>query len=489
MNIFSHYYINSIIVYAGLIIGYLNTLLFINVLSMSDYGIFQIWLSAILFFSQIPSIGFNAIIMRFSNIFKSKNHDKGFTTFILINFIIILLIFISSYLIFKYYILSFYKNNTLFNNNYYIGLIICALNMILNILDAWIKSINKSYIALFIKYCVLRLGTTIMLFLSWKNYISFNSFAHIYLLIVIISLIIAIITIYKNDKIFINKISLSNYEKIDIIVYGMYYTLSGISYIIINKLSISMLNYYNISPVVIGCYACFAHISNVISISNNVINVIFHPIIVKLWHQNNLNKIKSIYQKTSILQTMVGGLLFIEILINKNNLFNLLISNEYSDYFAIFYIIGLSELINVSFGTINEIISCSVYYRLIIILNVGVAFLCILLYILLIPSIGYIGAGLVHLIVVSIRNIISWFLLKRKYNLQPFTIQHLFIIIIALLSLGIGITLPNTHNTLLDTIIKITLTSSLYIFFMIKFIQSDMMNFLYKSVDINSNKT
>ncbi|UOF94356.1 MAG: hypothetical protein IR527_02440 [Bacteroides sp.] len=355
--------------------------------------------------------------------------------------------------------------------------------MTLNISDAWIKSINKSYVALFIKYCLLRLGTTLMLILCWKNYITFQFFSHIYLIIVILGLIIAIYTIIKNDYISLNKIILSSNEKISIIRYGIYYTLSGISYIVINKLSISMLNYYNISSVIIGCYACFAHLSNIISISNNVINVIFHPIIVKIWHQNNINKIRSIYQNTSILQTIVGALLFIEIIINKNNLFNLVVSKEYIDYFTIFYIIGIAELMNVSFGSINEIISCSIYYRFVIRMNVLVAFLCIFLYTIFIPIIGYIGAGLVHITVLFIRNIIGWFLLKYKYNLQPFTYNHLLVLIISLISLILGIILPTMDNILLDILIRSTITSSLYIFCVTKYIQSDIMDFLYKNID------
>ena len=114
---------------------------------------------------------------------------------------------------------------------------------------------------------------------------------------------------------------------------------------------------------IVGAYSLYLFIATVISIPMRALAKISIPIITNSWKENDIKQISDIYKRTSLIQIIFGVLLYIGIIINKENLFVILNKPEYSANFAIFYFLGLAILIDVTVGLNSEIIASSKYYR------------------------------------------------------------------------------------------------------------------------------
>jgi O-antigen/teichoic acid export membrane protein len=159
---------------------------------------------------------------------------------------------------------------------------------------------------------------------------------------------------------------------------------------------------------------------------------------------------------------VIGCLLFMGIIINKQNLLMMINKKEYSEHFNLFIVIGLSCLVDITGGLNTYIISTSHKYRLI---SIGVfisSMFCIGLTYLLIPIYSGLGAAIAYLVTISIFNFCNWFYIKYRFKMQPFNYKHLLVIVITVVSYYIGNYFWRMPNLYLDVIVRSGITALFY---------------------------
>jgi O-antigen/teichoic acid export membrane protein len=87
---------------------------------------------------------------------------------------------------------------------------------------------------------------------------------------------------------------------------------------------------------------------------------------------------------------------------------------------------------------------------------------CIGLNYLLIPRYHGLGAAISYLLTVTGLNLVSWFYIKYRFKMQPFTYKHLLVIGIAAISWLAGQYFWRMPNVFLDIVVRSGITTVVY---------------------------
>ena len=175
-----------------------------------------------------------------------------------------------------------------------------------------------------------------------------------------------------------------------------------------------------------------------------------------------MNEIKSLYVKSSINQLIIGGVFFLCVWINVDNIFALLPDKFQEGKWVVFYI-GFSQLINISCGLNGAIIINSKYYKYDLYTNVLLVIITLATNYILIPIFGINGAAMATAISVLLFNLIRLILIKKKMNMHPFNLSTIKTISLLLLVFFIVNIFPEINFAFFDIIFKSVL--AIIIFF------------------------
>ena len=176
---------------------------------------------------------------------------------------------------------------------------------------------------------------------------------------------------------------------------------------------------------------------------------------------------------------IVGGLLFLLINTNIQELYEIIDKPEYSVGIYVVLVISISELIKLSLGTNGAILTNSSYYQILFYYAIGMAVSVVVLNRILIVYMGIQGAALATLIVVFIFSLLRIFYVNMKMKMQPFGSKTdlLLIVIAALFHVFYFIPLP--FNAYLNILIKSCLVIAVFITLVIKLKLSAEMNQIF----------
>jgi len=115
-----------------------------------------------------------------------------------------------------------------------------------------------------------------------------------------------------------------------------------------------------------------------------------------------------------------------------------------------------------SIGCINNIISNSKYYYYTFWFSLFSSVLAVVLNIYLITDYGIVGAAYATLIVIIIMNSLKLYLIKVKFNIQPYSKDTVKIIVLSIIGFVIFSNLKLDFQPVLNIIIKSSLILILY---------------------------
>lgn len=482
---------NTIISYIGLILGFINVILLFPVfLSFEEFGLIFFMSSIALVYTQLSGLGLENTIIRFFPVFKTldKKHNGFFNLVLLIaiaGFIIITLI----YVIFSPLIKSaFSEHSSLFLNYYFLIIPFSLFLFLFNILESTAKALHKIVYSAFLKDVLLRLMTTIgILFVALKLF-SFNNFVIYYIFLYGIIFVLMLIQIVRSKefKLDFNIKFLHKEKVIEIIKYGLYTLLSFSSfYIAINIDSIMLGSLVGLE--VVGVYKIFMFVGAVIAFPTRALSRIVVAVIADRWKHQDVEQISNIYKKTSINLFIIGSIIYIGILVNRDNFLNIMNKPELYNNFNIFIVLGMFFLIDGVWGLNSGVLSTSVKYRYESLFTFIFLVLCVLLNLILIPILGGMGAALATFISMLIFNTTKLIFIKKNFNMQPFSVKHLYVFVILLFSFAVGWFLPVLGNIYIDILYRSSITAGIYFTLVYVFKLSEDINekikiYLYKFV-------
>ena len=459
---------SSGLVYLGVAIGYINTLILLPYfMDMDQVGLVRLIQSNGMLLLPVAVLGMNGVYLKYYPQFKGDNELKirifsfQVTVILAASILFTLLLFIG-----QDWIKSiFEEKSTNYNNYLYASLLILTSQALFNHLISVVWSefnitipnlLNEIILRLLVLSCIVCFGIGMIPFHIFVVCVVFS-----YLLVTII-LFLHIIIKYK-FKFDWRFYQLSQPWIKKHLNFGSYTTL------ITTASSVTMNISYLITASIVGLEAngiltISIFISTIIELPKRVVTQIVSPFITQNFNDKKLHLIDHDYKRSSVNLSIISLLLAIGIITNLSDLYALIPQGEkLSQGFNVIIVLTSARILNMLGSISTEVLTYSKYYRLNIFIAVATALLMIGLNLWLIPLFGILGAGISILISTIFTNISRMIILYQKFRFSPFTVSHIYLAIISVIMYLIIENIPFQLSSLYNIIIRSVITTILFV--------------------------
>ncbi len=465
--------ISSLMVYVGFALGFFNTYLFTKEggFTKEQYGLTGIFIALANLMFSFANLGMPSYIFKFypyyqDNLEKKRNDILTWALLVsLIGFCFVVIggIYFKDLIIFK-----FGKNSPEFVNYYY-WIFPFGLGLTLySILESYAWQQRKSIFTNFLREVFFRALTTILIictFIGWLG--KFDLFIKIYSFTYLITALFLLVYLLKNGNLHLTfKVSVVTKKfskKILTLVKFIYggtlvYAVAGVfDTILLASVSINGL-------AAVAVYSLAQNMASLIQAPQRGIISSSIAALSKAWKDKDQNRILNIYRQSSINQLVFAVGMFCLIWLNfEDGIFTFHLQSGYIDAKWIFFFIGLMRIVDMGTGVNAQIISTSTLWKFEF--YTGIILLSITLpmnYILTKYYFDVMGPAIANLFSFTIYNLIRFWYLKKKFNMQPFTLKSLYTIILGIVSFYVCFYLFDSYHGFIWLVIRSTCFIGLY---------------------------
>ena len=461
----------SLVNYFAVAIGAVSVI-FIYPLDRETYGLARFIIDGAMFIAPFLMLGFSSVTIRFFPQFKNeKKGHNGFLFFVLSGVVVGSLLFLFFASAFKEPFYNLYAKKPPLYQEYLMYLIPIAIVLAFFQLFYNYSSNFKRIVVPALYQNLIKITLPVLILLYIWGTITLDTLINVILVNYVVALTGLVLYVYWLGELKLKP----NFEFFDkqllkkIANYAFYGLFGGIGSVLafrIDSLMISTLIDFENN----GTYAIALFIANVIAIPTNAINQITAPILSEAFKENDLAHVKMLYQRSSINLLVVGLFLFIGIVASVGDLFSLMPeSDELQAGLAVVFFIGLSRIVDMGTSINNQIIDYSKFYRFRLYALLLLAVFNVVCNLIFIPKFQIAGAAMATLASITLYNLVKFIYIKWKLDLQPFSINTLKILGIALITFATAYFVPLTEIPVLNIIIRSAIIGAVYMFLVLFF--------------------
>ncbi|MEP2279325.1 polysaccharide biosynthesis C-terminal domain-containing protein [Maribacter sp.] len=470
---------NTIVTYFGFAIGAANTLfLYTNFMQPSNYGLIQVILSVSAVLMPILAFGVPNSLVKFYSSFNTNQSQNSFLT---------LMLLLPLVLIIPVALLSYLANDAIGNllsrqndvvKDYVWHIFLVGMAMAyFEVFYAWARIRMKSMFGNFMKEIFCRIGQTILLLLLYFKVIDIEFFINALVGFYLVRTLIMKLYAYTVRKPKLNFTLPKNWQTI--VKYSALIILGGSTAIVLMEVDKVMLNNF-LELENVAFYSVAGFIASTIAVPSRAMHQITYPLTATYLNNNDNSALAQLYQKSSLTLFIVSGILFLLILLNLNELYELL-PEKYSGGFMIVFWVGLVKVYDALLGNNNSILFNSDYYRSILFFGVLLAVLAIVFNLWLIPNYGINGAAIASFSAFFIYNTLKLGYVKTKFKILPFTNETFKVLALLIVVAAIFSAFNFSFHPLINIVLKSVLMIVFYVGVLYRFkISEDVYGFLSK---------
>lgn len=456
-----------IITYAGIALGFANTLwLFPLILSEEQIGLTRTLINAAILFATFASMGSASIPVRFFPYFKNapKAHG-GFLFFLLMLGTAGFLVFCVAFFALQSPLFSIYgtKAPLLIDYSLYVVPFV-GIVLMWNIFETYTNVHQLSVVPSFVREVMIRLLFTVGLLLLLFELLNFTLFIRWIIGAYIVALMTILIYL-RSQKILFLKPDLSvvgNERFKEMLVFGGFITAANVGGSILANIDGLMLSAYA-GLKSTGIYSIAFYIGVLVEVPKRALSLVLVPIVSEANKNNDTTKLKELYRKSSLNQLIVGGLIFLGIWCNIDDIFQVIPKGDLfiQGKWVVFFI-GIGKLLDMAMGINAEIIGTSRYYK------IDLLFFCFLSIfgfagnLVFIPLFGMTGAAIASAISIFLFNSMRFVFIALKYNMQPFSFGTIKVLGIAAVVVAVNRFFPTLGSPIADVILRSALIAFLF---------------------------
>lgn len=466
----------TLISFAGVFFGTINQgYLMPKYLQTDQIGLISILISYSVILQIIGPLGFHYAGSKYFP--KFENPKEGHNGFLFIGLLFVLVgITIGAFFLFffeDWIVGTQIESSKLFKDYFYFLYPLLICNSFFSIFDNYAKNLQDTVFGIFLNQLFNRIGAFIVTVLVIIGYLNFEQFIQLWVVSQCLPAILIFLYIlfipgssFKPTAFFFK----GGFRK-DFISLAMWSLLTGLGTVAIFKLD-SILVYMYLGLSQIGIYNFCLLFGSVMSISYNINVKTTTSFIIKSIHNEDWEKVKVIYQKSSLTQTIFGFGILILAFSNLEILFSLINKKEFDVAIWAILIIGYTKIVDLMTGINSLILLYSKYYRWDIYLNLIFVLIIVVLNAVLIPYFGINGAAFSLFLATVFYNFLRVAFLYKKFQIIPFKSQLLEVLLVGSIMIFIGFYLPDFKESILLKLITITYKSvvlgSVFSFIVIK---------------------
>ena len=439
--------ISSVVIYSGFAIGLLNTYFFTRQgnFTEAEYGLTTIFIAIAAMMTSVASMGMPSFIFKFYHYYNDNlppRRNDMITWSLLVSCIGFLLVMLAGWVLKNLVIQKFGANSPLLVTYYYWIFPLGLGLTIYSVLEAYTWSLGKPVVTNFFKEVQWRLFTTILIVLFITDIIKdFDLFIRLFAFTypgIAVSLFIYLLTTKKIHFTFkVSKGSRRFYNKILALCtyfYGatLIFTLSQVFDTIV------IASVLKDGTAKAGIFGLAAIMTSVIQAPQRAIISASISHLSKAWKEKNMALLQKIYQRSSINQLIFACAIFLLIWMNFSDaIYTFGLKPSYLDAGWVFFILGLTRIIDMGTGVNSQIIATSNYWKFELFSGIILIIIILPLTYILAKSYGLIGPAIGSLVSISIYNTIRIIFLWKKFKLFPLSIHTLQTIVLAAACYGI----------------------------------------------------
>lgn len=419
---------NTLSTYLGFGIGAINTLfLYTNFISDAYYGLVSYVLSTANIMMPIMAFGVHNTLVKFYSSYKSRGDVNSFLTLMLFLplFIILPLGAIGCIAYDSIAGLLSRENAIIYDYVWHIFIIAASMSYF-EVFFAWTKVQMQTVFGNLMKEVFHRVGIMLLLFGVYFDYLSVPQFVNAVVVVYILRMLIMKIYAYTLRWPVLSFKKLNNL--IEILKYSSLIIIAGSIGSLILDIDKFMIGQY-IAIEQVAYYSVAIYISTVIAVPQRAMYQIVLPMTAKYLNENNTHALKNLYQRSSLTLFSIGGLIFLLIISNINQLY-LIIPKEFSNGLFVVFLIGIVKLYDCLLGNNNAILFNSNYYRMVLVFGVLLVGLIVVFNMICIPWLGINGAALATFAAIAIYNTIKLVFVYKIFKMQPLSLATLKVVLL-----------------------------------------------------------
>lgn len=455
---------NAIITFVGILVGFIS-LLYIQpkFLSPEEIGLTRVLFSISSLIGVFLPLGIGTITVKYFPMFRDKESGhNGFMGFVFgYMFTGAIVMFFALTLAKPFFINAYQEKSRLFTEYYSL---VWPFSFIIGfnaVLTLYCNSIFRSTFPALVNEVLLRVVSIILFTVYFCKLIPLSAF--VYLFVGIYFAQGASLLLYL---IFTDKVSMGTNVKLvreigfkSMAIYGIWMSFVSVASMGIKYIDSIVLGKYSLYFV--GIYTIAAFIPNVIEAPLLALERIAGTKIAHAIVHGDIEEVKKIYYQSARYLLILGGLIFVGIVVNIQFVLQLL-PPEYMGGLEVVYIISLGSLFTILGGNNTQIIFSSENYLKGGILLIAVAIAAFVLNLLLIPKYGMNGAASAMALSTLLYSISKFVIIYKQFKLQPYTYYTLIIVVLIALCTAVGLIMPVLGNPFIDIALRSTIVTVIY---------------------------
>ena len=431
--------ISSAMVYFGFSLGLLNTYLFTREGGFTEeqYGLTGIFVAISALMYAFANLGTPVYIVKFFPYYNAnldKKHNDMLTWSLVISIIGFCLVAVSG-VYFKDFIIRKFGENSPDLIKYYYWIFPFGLGLTLySILENYAIVLKNSVLVTFLREVQFRLFSTILIVLTFAGiHAKFDMFIKVYSFTYLGIAIILLGYLLKNGDLHftftISNVSRKFFKKILVL---MSFVFGGSLLVTISTVFDSILIASVLGLKELAVFTLAQNIASLVQAPQRGIITSSIAALSEAWRNKDLKRIARIYRQSSINQLIFAVGLFSLIWLNFVDAVDAFhMQKGYINAQWAFFFIGLYRILDMGTGVSSQIIATSTRWKFEFFTGIILIFLTLPLnYILTKYYFGLVGPAIANLISFTIYNSLRYWFLKTKYNMQPFTKETLYTILL-----------------------------------------------------------
>lgn len=437
--------LNTLLAYLGIGLGFVNVvLLYPKVLAADQFGLTRLLVSLATIAAQLAQLGADNTVNRYFPYFRDPARaHRGLLGMLLLFGTATALLSMLLLGLFHGVLTDVFADRSALYADY--GLLILPLvlaEVFFILLRSYSRSLRRTVQPSFIREFLLRILQTALIGLqAWKP-MPFGTFMLLYTAIFLICTLALIFDLKRAGHFDLgwSQRWLPRRLRRSMATYGRFTLFASMAGVILGNMDQVMIGALlgNKALDYVAHYAVAFYFGSVIAAPARALQQAATPLLADAWKRNDHDMIDMLYRRSSFVQTLVCGFLFLVMSTSIDDVFELL-PPEYAGAAEVAVVIGLAYLLTSAIGLSVGIISMSRSYRLDAWSSISMLLINAIANFFLIRSIGIMGAAYATLIsLVVVNGYRTWFL-WRRYKLWPFDRRTL---LVALLIVVPAILLP-----------------------------------------------
>jgi O-antigen/teichoic acid export membrane protein len=434
--------LSSGIIYLGFALGFFNTYLFTRQggFTQSEYGLYGTFIGVANIINAFANFGMQAYISKFYPYYqdnlKVKDNDMMAWAFVtsILGFVMVL----AAAYIFKGLVVRKFSANSPDFVKYYAWVFPLGFGLTMySILEAYAWQMRKSVLTSFLKEMLFKLFTSVLAIFFFLHIIrDFDLFIKLFSLTYILLAVILLLVLIRSGEIHltlrVSRVSKKYFKKILLLCSFIWSggLIQNIAYVFDNLVIAAVIPN---GLAMAGIFSLAINIASLIQAPQRGIIAASIGHLSRAWKDKDFNKIRNIYQRSSINQLIFSCGIFALIWMNfMDGVKNFHLQPAYGQAMPVFFYLGLWRIIDMGTGLNSQIIGTSTRWRFEFITGMILLAITLPLNYLLAKKMGVVGPAIATLISYTIYNAIRYVFLLKKFRLQPFNFKTVLTILLAI---------------------------------------------------------